>query len=106
MPNKRLPLTEELDFSYLLGLMRPLHDVDEFAWLPELFAIIGHENLIDLCKYAGGETITIPTLEQLSKSIESLQIFYNVYIKCDMSEDEISPELRSLVYKIRSVYDA
>ena len=44
MTNKKLPITEELDFAYLLELMPPLHDIPEFSWLPELFAIIGQLN--------------------------------------------------------------
>ena len=50
----KLPITEELDFAYLLSLLPPLKDEPEFAWLPELFSIVGHESLIRLCKYAGG----------------------------------------------------
>ncbi len=106
MKKNELPLTEELDFAYLLELMPPLHDVAEFAWLPELFSIIGHERLIDLCKYAGGETITIPTLEQLMISIEALQWFYDVRIKQTKLQGEIPIPLRDLVNKISEVYDA
>lgn len=102
-----IPVTEEIDFQYLLGLMRPLHDVDEFAWLPELFVLIGHEKLIDLCRYCGGETITIPTLDQLSESIEALQKYYNIYVKKTESLQDISDnKLRNLVLKIKSIYDA
>lgn len=104
MSNK-LPITEELDFACLLELMRPLHDIDGFAWLPELFSILGHEKLIDLCKYAGGETITIPTLEQLSDSIEYLQSFYDVYIGKKYTYKEIPVFQREYVDKIRKVYD-
>ena len=53
----KLNRTEDLDFHYLLTLMPPLHNISQFTWLPELFSIIGHEGLIKLCKYAGGETI-------------------------------------------------
>lgn len=76
-----LPITEELDFAYLLELMPALHHVSSFAWLPELFSIVGAEKLILLCKYAGGETISIPTLDELSTSIEALQYFYDIRIK-------------------------
>ena len=79
--SKKLTLTEELDFAYLLELMPPLHGVSEFAWLPELFSIIGYEKLLTLCKYAGGETITIPTTEQVSDSISALQWFYDIEFK-------------------------
>lgn len=102
----KLPLTEELDFSYLLELMPPLHDVPEFSWLPELFSIIGHEKLITLCKYAGGESITIPTIDQLLSSINALQWFYDVNIKQTKSIIEIPDEIYSLYSKISEIYDA
>lgn len=105
MTNK-LPITEELDFHYLLGLMPPLYQVPEFAWLPELFSIIGHERLIQLCKFAGGERIRIPTLEQLTDSIEALQWFYDVHIKKTKNVVEVPVRLHTLFDKIREVYDA
>lgn len=93
MTPKELPITEELDFQYLLQLLPPLEDEEDFAWLPELFSIIGVKNLITLSKYAGGETIKIPTLEQLLRSIEALQWYYDVYIKKSKSSFEIPEEL-------------
>ena len=104
MSNKELSITEELDFQYLLQLLPPLEDTPEFANLPELFSIIGAKNLITLCKYAGGETITIPTLEQLSQDIDALQNYYDVYISHKKSVGEIPAELIPLVMKIRAVY--
>lgn len=106
MKDKGLPITEDLDFSYLLGLMRPLYELDEYAWLPELFTLIGHSKLIDLCRYAGGETIKIPTLEDLSKSIDCLQNFYDVYIKKSLTLDDIPITNLELVEKIKGIYDA
>jgi hypothetical protein len=86
--------------------MPPLHDTPEFACLPELFSTIGHESLIKLCKYAGGETIKIPTLRQLSESVDSLQCYYDVYIKQTYGPEEIPDELVPLVKKIKEVFDA
>lgn len=103
-PDKELSISEELDFQYLLELLLPLENTPEFAWLPELFSIIGARNLITLCKYAGGETIKIPTIEQLSNNIDALQWYYDVYITHKKSESEIPIELRELVNKIRKVY--
>lgn len=101
---KELPITEELDFQYLLQLLPPLEKEPEFSWLPELFSIIGAKNLITLCKYAGGETIKIPTIEQLTKDIEALQWFYDVYISRKKSAMEIPAELYELIAKIKLVY--
>lgn len=102
---KELSISEELDFQYLLQLLPPLEDTNEFSWLPELFSIVGARNLITLCKYAGGETITIPTLEQLSSDIDALQWYYDVYITHKKSVGEIPVEIRNLVTKIVSIYN-
>lgn len=101
----RLPITEELDFAYLLELMPPLHDIPEFSWLPELFSIIGHERLLLLCKYAGGETITIPTIEQLTKSIDALQLFYDINIKQCKTNMDIPIDLRDIYMKLVDIYN-
>lgn len=106
MARSKLPITEELDFQYLLTLMPPLESEPEFSWLPELFSIVGHESLILLCKYCGGETIKIPTLNQLVDSIECLQIFYDVYIKKSKSKDVIPLDKASKVEKILEIYNA
>ena len=98
--------TEFLDFHYLLGLMPPLHAVPEYSWLPELFSIIGHEKLILLSKYAGGETIKIPTLSQLSDSVDALQWFYDVQLAKTHQLTEVPPHLHELYRKIIEVYNA
>lgn len=104
--NDNLPITEELDFAYLLELMPALHDVSQFTWLPELFSIIGHERLLKLCKYAGGETIRIPTLDELSDSVESIQWFYDVNIKRMKQIEEIPLRLIPTYKKVVDVYNA
>ena len=103
--SKELPISEELDFQYLLQLLPPLEGEPEFSWLPELFSIIGVKNLITLCKYAGGESIKIPTIEQLDQDIEALQWYYDIYISHKKSVGEIPADLRDLVAKIKSVYN-
>ena len=100
-----LPITEELDFAYLLELMMPLHEVDEYSWLPELFSIVGHEKLILLSKYAGGEIIKILTISELTDSIDALQYFYNIYIKKDSTLNSVPVKLIPLVNKIKKIYD-
>lgn len=101
---KKLNTREDLDFAYLLELMRPLSDVSEYSLLPELFSIIGHQNLLKLCKYAGGQTITIPTLNELKDVMHALQWFYDVDIKHTKHGSMIPEDLVPLVNKIREVY--
>ena len=103
--DKELSIKDELDFQYLLQLLPPLEGEPEFAWLPELFSIIGARNLITLCKYAGGETIKIPTLEQLDQDIEALQWYYDIYISKKKNIVEVPAKLYNSVVKIRDIYN-
>lgn len=104
--DEKLSSTEELDFHYLLTLMPSLYDVPNYSWLPELFATVGHERLIKLCKYAGGETITIPTLEELSNSVEAMQWYYDVYVKGSKSKDDVPSKYFDLVSRIAGTFNA
>jgi hypothetical protein len=102
----RLPICESSDFHYLLTLLPALKDLPEYRWLPELFSTLGYEKLVELCRYAGGETITLPTLQTLSNSIDALELFYNVYLTGKQSETEIPTELLPDVLKIRKIFNA
>lgn len=99
-----LDVREELDFAYLLELMPPLHDTPEFAWLPELFSIVGYKSLIDLCRFCGGEYIKVPTLEQLKESIEVLQLFYEIEITGKKTKGSIPENLIDKYEKVVEVY--
>lgn len=105
MATNTLPETEDLDFHYLLSLMPPLYNVPEYAWLPELFSIIGHQKLVLLAKYAGGETIRIPTLIELLNSVDALQWFYDIHIAHKKQVSELPTHLHDLYSKITEVYD-
>ena len=106
MKNKdteKLGDTETLDFHYLLALMPALQNEPEFAALPELFSIIGYKKLITLCKYAGGETIKIPTLTELLEALEALQYYYDVYLNGSKSIYDIPDNLKELSNRIAEI---
>lgn len=104
--DSRLNLTESSNFQYLLELMVPLHDEEEYACLPELFSILGHDKLLLLCRYAGGTTVKIPTIQELLDSMEALEWFYKVYIEKSKYRKSIPENLKDRVEKIRSIYGA
>lgn len=103
---RELDLTESSDFQYLLELMLPLYKEPAYAWLPELFSIIGHDSLIKLCKVAGGEKIKIPTLTELSDAVQALDWYYNVWITKKHKVIEIPPEYHDLVFKIGNLLES
>ena len=104
--DKSLPEVEELDFHYLLALMPMLEGIPAYGWLPELFSIIGHEKLIDLCKYAGGETIQIPTLEELSDAVEAMQWYYDVCVKGVKPMSDVPSKHLDMVQRIEGTVNA
>lgn len=104
-PKKKLEFKEESNFQYLLSLLVPLNSEPGYEWLPELFSIIGHEDLIKLCKYAGGCTIKIPTLEELTESMEALDWYYKVYISHTKYRKSIPPYIIEKVNKIKQVIE-
>lgn len=104
--NDNLNITESSDFHCLLELMMPLYNIPEYAWLPELFSVIGYDKLTLLAKYAGGETIKIPTLAELTTALEALDWYYKVYITHHNYQKSIPAEYKPLVDKIKEVFDA
>lgn len=106
MKAKKLDITQTSDFYSLLELMVPLYQVESFAWLPELFSILGHEKLLLLSKYAGGATITIPTLDQINEALEALDWYYKVYVTKKKRRKSIPIQYLDLVDKIKEVFDA
>lgn len=104
--DNKLDITQSSDFHYLLELMLPLYGIEEYTCLPELFSIVGHEKLLLLCKYAGGATIKIPTLEELNDAIAALEWYYLVYISKRKYKKSIPDEYVDKVNKIKEVIDA
>lgn len=101
--NNELDITQTSDFHCLLELMLPLYAEEEFAWLPELFSIVGYEKLLLLAKYAGGETIKIPTLDQINFALQSLDWYYLVYICKKKKLNAVPKEYLETVNKIRTI---
>lgn len=106
MKDKKLDITQSSDFYSLLELMLPLFNIEEYACLPELFSIIGYQKLLLLSKYAGGATIKIPTLSELTNAIEALDWYYKVYVAKSKYRKSIPDEYLELVDTIRGQMDA
>lgn len=102
----KLPLPEQNDFHCLLSLLPALHNIPEFAWLPELYSLIDEPALTKLCSVAGGETIRIPTLEELQFSIDSLQWYYDIYISQRKQLKELPAEFAASVQQIHATFSA
>lgn len=80
-------LNEVDSYSLILFVLYKLRNIPEYTCISELAYILDKDNLLKLCEYFGGTTITIPTIEELEEVIQSLLIYQ--YMDIDkMSFDE------------------
>lgn len=68
-------------YSLLMFALFKIRDIPEYSTLSELVYLIDKENLLKLCEYFGGLTITIPTIEELESLIYSLLLYQYVDIE-------------------------
>lgn len=90
MINDKLAQLKEKDlYSLALFALYKLIDIPEYSSLSELSYVLDHENLFSLCDFFGGQTIKIPTLDELETLIYALLLFMltKVY-KEELSEAE------------------
>ena len=71
-------------YSLILFALFKLKDLPEYSALSELAYILDKENLLKLCEFFGGMTITIPTMQELESIVYSLVLYQ--YVKIDGME--------------------
>lgn len=67
-------------YSMLLFMLYKLSDTEEYSVLSELVYILDKDNLLNLCEYFGGLTITIPTIDELESVLNSVMLYQYVNI--------------------------
>ena len=78
-------------YSLIMFALFKLRDVPEYSTLSELVYLIDRENLLKLCEYFGGMTISIPTIDELESLVYSLLLFQ--YVDIDKMEYDKAVEL-------------
>ena len=73
-------------WSLILFVLYKIKDIPEYSTLSELAYILDKDNLLKLCEYFGGITITVPTTDELELLIYSLVLYQ--YINIDGIEYE------------------
>ncbi len=85
--NKLSSLKERDVYSLGLFCLYKLIGTPEYSSVSELAYILDKKNLLNLCEYFGGQTITIPTMDELENLIYSLLLYQYVKIE-NMNYDE------------------
>jgi len=80
-------LNKEDTYSMALMLLYLSSDNPDFAVLSELVFILDKDNFLNFIKYFEGQTLKIPTIEQISESLKLL-LLYQYYKITNMSWHE------------------
>ena len=68
-----------------------MNDIPEYSSLSQLSYVLDQNNLLNLCEYFGGQTITIPTIQEIESLVYSLLLYQ--YVKIDGIEYNDALEL-------------
>ena len=68
-------------YSMLLFAVFNIQKIPGYSVLSELVYILDKQNLLKLCEYFGGQTITIPTIDELEILIYCLIVYNDVAIE-------------------------
>jgi hypothetical protein len=77
-------------YSLMLFTLYQCRQSNEYSSLSELAYILDEQNLLSLCEYFGGTTITIPTIEELELLLCGLSVFKSTSIDKLSLEDSLA----------------
>ena len=76
-------------WSLMLFVLYNFQKVPEYSALSELAYILDEKNMLKLCEYFGGQTIHIPTIDQLEETIYGMLLYQYVDIEKIPMEEAI-----------------
>ncbi len=83
-------LKNEDIYSLMLFTLYQCRKTNEYSSLSELAYILDEKNLLNLCEYFGGTTITIPKIEELELLLCGMSVFKSIHIDKLSVEDSLS----------------
>ena len=82
-------LKNEDIYSLMLFTLYQCRNTNEYSSLSELAYILDEKNLLSLCEYYGGTTITIPKIEDLELLLCGISVFKAVHLDHMDMEDSL-----------------
>ena len=83
---------KQVDFySVLLFALYKMNNIPEYSSLSQLAYVLDQKNFLNLCEYFGGQTIKIPTIQEMESLVYSLLLYQ--YVKIDGIKYEDALEL-------------
>ena len=77
-------------YSLILFTLFKMTDKPEYSSISQLSYVLDKDNLLNLCTFFGGQTITIPTLHELESLVYALLLYQNVKVDGMEYEDALA----------------
>lgn len=68
-------------WSLMLFVLYNFQKIPEYSTLSELAYVLDQKNMLKLCEYFGGQTIKIPTIDQLEETLYSMLLYQYIDIE-------------------------
>ena len=78
-------------YSLLLFSLYKMTQIPEYSSISEMVYVIDKDNFLNLCEFFGGQTIKIPTTQELEQLVYSLLLYQ--YVKIDGMDYDKALEL-------------
>lgn len=89
-------------YSMLLFVLYQMKNLPEYSVLSELAYVLDKQNLLNLCEYFGGLTVTIPTIDELESLLNSLLMYQYIEIE-GLTYDEAISKIGFNSFDLRKV---
>ena len=83
-------LKESDVWSFLLFALFKMREIPEYTSLSELVYILDKDCLLKLCEYFGGQTLVIPTIDELEEMLYGLLLFNLIEVEKFTEEEAIA----------------
>lgn len=77
-------------WSLMLFVLYKFQHIPEYSSLSELCYILDEKSLLKLCEYFGGQTIKIPTIDELEETLYAMLIYQYVDVEKLSESDAFS----------------
>lgn len=77
-------------YSLLLFTLFKCRETNEYSAISELAYILDEKNLLNLCEYFGGLTITIPTIEEIELLLCGLSVYKEAHLDNKSVDESLS----------------
>ena len=76
-------------WSLMLFVLYNFQHVPEYSSISELAYVLDEKNMLKLCEYFGGQTIKIPTIDELENTLYAMLLYQYVDIEHMPFEDSL-----------------